>query len=208
MNSSLPYTTYRLPIIIGIVLLFCFVNVNAQRLEIHGIKDLSNNEIANKPWGVGGAIDIDHLVKRTIFRAHFDWSRYRTKDDITNHNYQRMSGGISTLYSFKIIERLTFRCGVEINYTHIRHSYIHGLDTINNKAITLLQTGNFIGIGPHIALNYELSPRFNVALNFIPVYLIPVSSKSYIPTIESEYKKGLWLFPIQLGLSYKLFKPD
>ncbi|MCL2291435.1 MAG: hypothetical protein FWC34_12160 [Bacteroidetes bacterium] len=208
MNTSLLYSACRLQIVISAFLLFCFVNTNAQRLEVHGIKDFSNIEIANKPWGVGGAIDLDQLVKKTVFRIHFDWARHRKKDLITNHNYRRMSGGISALYSFDVIEKLTFRCGVEVNYTNVRHSYIIDTDTINKKDITWLQTASFIGVGLHVALNYELTPRFNAVLNFVPVYLIPVSSKSYITTIDPLYKKGFWLFPIQLGLSYKLFKPD
>ena len=213
MNTPLPQTAYRLPIIVSIVLLFCFVNVNAQRLEIHGIKDLSNNEIANKPWGVGAAVDLDQFVKRTIFRVHFDWTMYKKKDGVTNPHYQRMSGGISALYSLKVIDKLTLRCGIEVNYSHIRYSHICAEDSISKKSITWLQNANFIGIGPHVALNYELSRRFNIVFNFVPVYLITVSTKSYftqsyLPIPESDYKKGVWLFPLQLGLSYKIFNPN
>jgi len=211
MNTAFPPTAfqptaYRLPIILGIVLLFCFVNVNAQRLEVHAIKDLSPNEIANKAWGVGAAVDLDQWVKKTIFRVHFDWAMHRKTDDIANHHYQRMSGGISALYSLKIIDKLTFRCGVEVNYSYIRHSYIY--EIVNQKANTWLQNAHFIGIGPHVALNYELGRRFNVVFNFVPVYLITVSTKSNLPGLESEYNKGLWLFPLQLGLSYKIFNPN
>ena len=222
MNTPLPHTAYRLPLSITdyklqvtsyvlcfVLCAFCLLpSASAQRLEVHGIKDFSTNETANKAWGVGGAIDLDQLVKRTIFRIHFDWAMYKPKNDIISTNYRRMTGGVSALYSFKLMEKLTFRCGVEVNYTNARHSYVHGVDTINDRFVTLLQTGNFIGIGPHIALNYEVSSRFNAVLNFVPVYLIPVSSKSYITTVEPEYKKGLWLFPLQLGISYKLFKSD
>jgi len=58
--------------------------------------------------------------------------------------------------------------------------------------------------------NWGMSREKNnsAAFNFIPTYLIPVGTKSNIPTFESEYKKGIWLFQLQLGLSYKLFKPD
>jgi len=215
MNISLSHTVHRTPYIvcrmlffIAIVLLISKINLSAQRLEVHANKDLSTNATANRAWGVGGAIDFDEWIKRTTFRVNFNWAMFREKDDRVNPNYQRLSGGISAFYSFKVIEKLTFYCGAEINYSNLRHSYIHGLDTINKKAITLQQTGNFVGIGPHLSLQYELSSRFNVALNFIPTYLIPVSFKSSIKATEPEYKKGIWLFQIQLGLSYKLFKPD
>ena len=204
-----PHTSYLIPLIF--ILLFTSVTVHAQRLEIHVNKDLSTNTIAHKAWGVGAAVDIDQWVKSVIFRANFNcgmfWQKHNPSE---NPRYLRFSGGISALYSLKIIEKLTFQCGAEVNYTHIRYSHIYGIDSTSSShnIITWLQEGNFIGIGPHVGLRYQLSSRFSAAFNFIPTYLIPVSAKSNMPTLESEYKKGIWLFQLQLGFSYQLFKPD
>ena len=203
-------TPPRISLIISIILLLHSVNVHAQRLEVHPNLDLSTNTISNKVWGVGAAVDLDQWVKNTIFRVNFNWgmSPDRSSTDKTNPRYQKFSGGVSVLYSLKIIEKLTFRCGADLDYTHLRYSHVYGEDTISKptKLLTWLQTGNFIGIGPHISFQYELTSRFNIALNVIPTYLIPVKATSNIATMESEYRKGLWLFQFQFGVSYKLFK--
>ena len=190
------------------ILLFSFPNANAQRIEIHGIKDISTNSIANKAWGVGGAIDFDQWVKNVTFRANFNWGMYQKKNSGTNPKFQLLSGGISAFYSLKIKEKISFQCGAEVNYTNLRYSYIYGVehtatDTVGGRNLTVQHTGNCIGIGPHIGFRYNFSPRFSVVLNFIPQYLIPVNSKSSVKTIEPEYEKGVWLFPIQLGFSFK-----
>jgi hypothetical protein len=210
MKTSLSHTTYLIPLGIGIILLFSIVNVNAQRLEVHGIKDFSSNETANKAWGIGGALDIDQLVKRTIFRVSADWAMYRKKDDI-NTNYQRISGGISAFYSFKLSEKATVHCGLAVNYTQMKHSYrfaFENIDSLTSKPVTLQHTGNFIGIGPHLDLQYSLTQRVKFVINFIPVYLIPINYKVSNKISEPEYNKGIWLFPLQVGFSFQLYKPD
>jgi len=189
------------------ILLFSFQNTNAQRIEIHPIKYLSTNSIANKAWGVGGAIDFDQWVKNVTFRANFNWGMYQKKSE-NNPRFQLFSGGISAFYSLKIKEKTSFQCGAEVNYTNLRYSYIYGVehtatDTVGGRALTVQHTGNCIGIGPHIGLRHDFSPWFSMTLNFIPQYLIPVNSKSSAKDIEPEYKKGIWLFPIQLGFSFK-----
>jgi hypothetical protein len=178
---------------------------------VHGIKELSTHSIATKAWGVGGAIDLDQWVKRTTFRIHFDWTMYRKKDEMPKPKYQRLCGGISALYTFPIARKTEFRCGLELNFTQLKYSYINGfeiVDTVPSKPITLMHTGNFIGIGPHLDVNYELTPRIKVALNFVPVYLIPVKYKVSDKVSDPEFKKGVWLFPIQLGFSFLIYKPD
>ena len=205
-----PHTTHRSLYIVLIILFFCAVNANAQRIEVHVIKDLSTNSTCNKAWGVGGAIDVDHWVKNTTFRANFNWTIYRKKDDPINPNFQRISGGISAFYTLSISKKMAFQCGAEIDYTHLRHSFVYEFDTVQQGRYkkTLLQTGNFIGIGPHIGIHYELSKRFNVVLHFVPTYLFSVGYKVSVETMEPEYNRGIWIFPIQLGISYKIFRPD
>jgi hypothetical protein len=186
-------------------------NCFAQHLEIHGIKDISTNSIANKAWGIGGAILLDQWVKKTTFNAHFDWATYRPKNNPVHPIYDRLSGGISVYYSVNISKKFTLQCGAEINYTQLRHSYIYGyqkIDTLQGKPQTVQQIGSFVGIGPHIGINYELTPRFGVKVSIIPTYLISVGSKSSAPTVKPEYSKGMWLFPIQLGITYKLFMSE
>ncbi|MCL2435357.1 MAG: hypothetical protein FWD09_04365 [Lentimicrobiaceae bacterium] len=193
-----------------LIIFFSSVSVHAQRLEVHGNLDLSTNAISNKVLGVGAAVDFDQWVKNVTFRAHFNWGAYFKKNSPENPRYQRFSGGFSGLYSLKIIDMLAFQCGAEVNFTHLRYSHIYGIDSTSSShnIITWLQEGNFIGIGPHIGLRIAPASRLSVVFNFIPTYLIPVGTKSNMPTLESEYKKGIWLFQLQLGLSYKLFKPD
>ena len=203
--------THRIPFFL---LFLCSLSVYAQRIEIHANKDLSPNEIVNKAWGVGGAVDLDQWVKNVIFRANFNWAIYKPTNDAAHHNYQRFSGGVAALYSVKIKDKFSIQGGVELSYTHLKHSYIYGYeptipgDSSETKLLTVLHNGNFIGIAPHIGVRYELGKRMCAVLNFIPTYLIPAGSKSSAPTVESEYKKGIWLFPIQLGLSYQLYKHD
>ena len=194
--------------IVIFILLFNFSNVNAQRIEIHGIKDFSTNSTANKAWGVGGAIDLDQWVKKVTFRLNFNWGMYQKKNDV-NTKFQLLNGGISAFYSLKINEKTSFQCGAEVNYTNLRLSYIFAIDDLQQgKPLTVQHTGNFIGIGPHIGIRYEFTPRISIALNIIPQYLIPVSNKSSVKTIPPEYEKGVWLFPIQLGFSFKLFNSE
>jgi len=193
------------------ILFFFSPFVFAQRIEVHGIKDLSNKSIPNKAWGVGGALHLDQWVKNTSFSAHFDWTTYRPKNKETNPKYDRLSGGISAFYSVYFSKKFSLQCGVEVNYTHLRHSYRYDIEEIapqTEKYITLLQTGNFIGIGPYLGVNYDLTQRFGLKLNIIPTYLISVSSKSSARAVPSEYSKNIWLFPIQLGITYKIFNSE
>ncbi|MDR2970515.1 MAG: hypothetical protein LBU83_01100 [Bacteroidales bacterium] len=205
MNNSKFKNQYsKLTVLLYVFFLYPCI-LFAQRIEVHPFKDLSNHAIANKAWGVGAAIDFDNWVKNTTFRAHFDWSMYRKKDNITNPYYQKLCGGISAFYSIRLSKRILLQCGVDFNYTNLKHTYIFEIDTVNNKPITIQQTGNFIGIGSHIGVCYEFTPRFSVGLNIIPSYLVPVNQKSSIKRKELEYKKGIWMFPIQLSFSFKLF---
>jgi hypothetical protein len=205
-----PHTAYR-TLLTLIVLFFCFQNLLAQRLEVHAIKDFSTDANATKAWGVGGAIEFDQLVKKMSFKAYFDWATYKEKESITNLKYQRMTGGITACYSVKINDKATFQCGAEISYTHLKHSYIYKytpIDSVASKPITLLQRGDFVGIGAYVGLLYKLTPRFSVMLNVVPTYLISVSAKSSENEVKAEYDKGIWLFPIRLGLTYQLFNND
>jgi hypothetical protein len=204
-----PHTAYRIPLCIFFILFTG--NTFAQRLEIHANKDFSTNEIATKAWGVGAAVDLDQFVKNVIFRANFNWAIHRPNGDVVHHNYQRFTGGVSALYSLKIKDKISIQGGVELSYTFLRHSYIYSYeptpdDTTKARTLTVLHTGNFIGIAPHIGVRYELGKRMSAVLNFIPTYLIMVGNKSSAPSVASEYQKGFWLFPIQLGLSYQLYK--
>jgi hypothetical protein len=211
-----PHTPYRISHTALLFLLsaFCIllsVSVSAQRIEVHGIKDLSNNSTANKAWGVGAALDFDQLVKKTTFRVNFNWTTYRSKNKETNPRYDRLSGGISAFYSVNISKKFSLQCGAEVNYTNLKYSYRYAIEEVGpqtEKVLTLQQTGHFIGVGPHVGFNYELSPRFSIRFNFIPTYLISVGSKSSAPDVEPEYSKGMWLFPLQLGISYKLFNSE
>jgi len=210
-----PHTSFCFLLSAFCFLLFAFFflpSVSAQRLEVHAIKDLSTDENAKKAWGVGGGVDLDNLVKNTTFRVGFDWAMYKEKNNpFHNLRYNRMSGGITVFYSFLFEEKFIFQCGVELNYSYLKHSYIYKeekIDSLNSRLITTLQTGNFIGIGPYIGVQYKLSDRFNAALSCSPMYLILVHSKTNVPEVPPEYNKGIWLFPIRLGLSYKLFKSD
>jgi hypothetical protein len=210
MNPSLPHTSYFAPFIFTIFFFFSFVNMNAQRLEIHGLKDFSDNETANKAWVLGGAMDIDQLVKKTIFRVDGDWAIYKKRDNYLNQNtnFQRISVGISGLYSINLSQKATFQCGALVNYSNLKHSYISGFDSLAKKPITLQQTGNFIGVGSHLDLRYDLTSRIKFVLNLIPVYLIPVSYKVSDRISDPEYKKGIFLFTLQAGFSFQLYKPD
>ena len=193
------------------LIFFSFFAAKAQRLEVHGIKDFSNNSTANKAWGVGGALHFDQFVKKTTFSAHFDWATYRSKNKETNPRYDRISGGVSAFYAVTLSKKISLHCGAEINYTNLKYTYRYAIEEVvpnTEKFLTVQQTGHFIGIGPHVGLNYELSPRFSLRLNFIPSYLISVGSKSSVPDIEPEYSKGMWLLPLQLGITYKLFMSE
>ena len=204
MKKLIPHLT-----LIICILLFSFQNLNAQRIEVHPVKDLSTNSIANKAWGVGGAIDFDQWVKKVTFRLNFNWGMYQNKNSETHPRFQLLSAGISAFYSFKLTEKISLQCGAEVNYTNLRYSYIYGFtDSIAGKPLTVQHTGNCIGIGPYIGARYEFTPRFCIALNFIPQYLITVSNKSSVTIITPEYEKGVWLFPIQLGFSFKLFNNE
>jgi len=187
------------------ILLFGFQNLNAQRIEIHPVKYLSTNSIANKAWGVGGAIDFDQWVKNVTFRANFNWGMHQNKNASPNPKFQLLSGGISAFYSVKIKEKISFQCGAEVNYTNLKcnSGYYYEFTSTDTIGRAVHHTGNFIGIGPHIGFRYEFSPRFSMTLNFIPQYLIPVSNKSSVKDIKPEYEKGIWMFPIQLGFSFK-----
>ena len=208
-------TIFRTPHAVYCILLsaFCILNASVaygQRLEVHAIKDFSTDGNAAKAWGVGGAIDLDQLVKNITFRVSFDWALFNEKEKpFHNLRYNRKSGGVATFYSFNINNNLLFQCGAEINYTQLKHSYVYEIDTISiHVKKTTEQVGYFIGLAPYIGFQYKLSARFKIALNFAPSYLILVKSKSSVKAIEPAYNKGVWLFPIRLGLSYQLFNKD
>jgi len=193
----------------SMLIYFCFQNVNAQRLEVHAIKDLSTDENAHKAWGVGCTVELDQWVKSTSFKVTFDWGIYKDKNLDIHPNFQRMGGSIAACYNINFREKFTFQFGGEISYIHLKYSYIYDYDQIDSllsKPLTLIQTGGFIGIAPYIGVQYKLTSQFNVTLNVVPTYMIPVHSKSSVFAMPPEYKKGIWLFPIRLGISYQLFK--
>ena len=209
MNMFKSNIACRTLLLMNLLLMFCMINVDAQRLEVHANKDFSSNTIASKAWGVGGAIDFDQWVKHITFRANFNWAAYRPKDDNKHHDYQRLCGGISSFYSHKVGDKINVHGGIELNYTHLTHAYLYQQpDTVIIKGKATRQIGDFIGLGVHVGASYKLRPRLNIVLNIIPTYLIMVSTKSSTPEVKPEYKKGIWMFPIQLGLSYQLYKPD
>ena len=214
MKTILLQPKSRILLLFGIFMLYCLFNVSAQRVEVHGIKDLSTHSIANKAWGVGGALDLDQWVKNVVFRMNFNWAMYKKNDEI-KHNHQRFSGGVSAFYSVKVQEKISLQCGAEINFTNLKHSYRYGTEEIDptsatgaKKYIILQQTGNFIGIGPHIGVRYAFGPRFSAVFNFVPTYLISVGYGSSLKNVDPEYDKGIWIFPLQLGFSFKLFNYD
>ena len=202
--------SYKLNIF-SVFLLFCFLPISAQRLEVHVIKDLSNNNIVNKAWGVGGAIHLDQWVKKTTFGVHFDWTTYRPNGKKDNPRFDRMSGGIFAFYSLNVADNITIQCGVNVQYTHLKYSHIinyQAIDSETEKPVTIQHTGDFIGIGPVLGFNYKLSKRFALRISVVPTYLVSVKSKSTIPDVSPEYNKDLWLFPIQAGVTYKLFNSE
>jgi len=189
----------------------CSPSVHSQRLEVHAIKDFSTDANANKAWGIGGGIDLDQLVNKMAIKGYFDWAVFKEKNNPSNTNYQKMGGGIAVCYSINIKEKISFQCGAEVNYTHLKHTYIYAdqqIDSIMSKPLTVLQRGNYIGIGAHIGLLYKLTPRFSIVLNVVPTNLLSVGGKSSVSTVKPEYNKGIWLFSIRLGILYQLFKND
>jgi len=196
---------------LSVLFIFGVFVTNAQRLEIHGIKDLSNNSIVNKAWGVGGAVHLDQWVKKTTFSVHFDWTTYRPKNKKSNPRFDRMSGGVSAFYSFNISEKISIQCGADANYTNLKYSYLFSYEDISpekERPVTLQHTGHFIGVGPLVGFNYKLSPRFGVRVTIVPTYLISVKSKTTLPDVTPEYSKNLWLFPIQFGITYRIFNSE
>ena len=214
MKTILLQPQSRRWLLFGIFMLYCLFNVSAQRVEVHVLKDLSTNSIVNKAWGAGGAVDLDQWVKNTTFRINFNWAMYKKNDEI-KHNYQRFSGGVSAFYSVNVQEKISLQFGAEANFTGLKHSYRYGTEEVDPtsatgaaKYITLQQNGNFIGIGPHIGARYAFGPRVSLVFNFVPTYLISVGYKSSLRNVDPEYDKGIWIFPLQLGLSIRLFNPD
>lgn len=216
LSHTFHHITHTLYQILLLIFLLCSsVFIHAQRLEIHAIKDFSTNSIATKAWGVGGALDFDQFVKNTTFRINFDWTMFNSKSDLISPKYSKTSGGVAAFYSFRLTEKISFQCGLAINYSKLKYSYIYDYeliitekDTTTGKPKTLLNIGDFIGIGPHLSFYYEVGKRVNFLFNFLPAYLFSVNSKSSVKSINPEYSKGIWLFPIQLGFSVKLFNLD
>jgi hypothetical protein len=81
-------------------------------------------------------------------------------------------------------------------------------DTIKGNGIRLNQKGHFIGIGPQVGLNYDLLPKLSVKFNLIPTYLISVGKECTDPKQPLEYSKGMWMFSIQLGFTYRILNSE
>lgn len=208
-NFSIKHITTRI-VCLGCLFLLA-VNVQAQRLELRFNKEFSNNAITNKSLGAGGSFIIDGWADRLDFQLNFDYAGYKAEADNNgiSTKYRKLKGGISALYVLPVGKMCFFRVGGDISYNNLQKVDSWNDTVVNvdngNSFVNRTHYGHSLGIGAIADFQVKLGNYVRIGAGIIPSYLIPLAAKTTSPSVESDYKKGLFIMQLQIGLEIKLY---
>ena len=193
-----------------LIILFCIglcsmSSLQAQRLELRFNKEFSNDKMINKTLGAGGSFIIDGWVDHLDFQINFDYAGHKEAADYTGVSTKiaKYKGGISALYSHPIGRLVHLRAGGDLSYNYINKVNTRWEDF---KHYNTAHRAHALGIGAIVQLQIQLGQLFRIGAGLIPTYLIPLATDVSQPNVECDFKKGMFVMQLQIGLEIRLVK--
>jgi hypothetical protein len=193
-----------------LIILFCIglcsmSSLQAQRLELRFNKEFSNDKMINKTLGAGGSFIIDGWVDHLDFQINFDYAGHKEDADYTGVSTKiaKYKGGVAALYTRPIGRLLHLRVGGDLSY-----NYINKINTLwdNGNHYNTAHRAHALGIGAIAQLQIQLGQIFRIGAGLIPTYLIPLVTDVSQPNVECDFKKGMFVMQLQIGLEIRLVK--
>ena len=193
-----------------LIILFCIglcsmSSLQAQRLEVRFNKEFSNDKMINKTLGAGGSFIIDGWADHLDFQINFDYAGHKEDADYTGVSTKiaKYKGGVSALYTRPIGRLVHLRIGGDLSY-----NYINKVNTLwdNGKHYNTAHRAHALGIGAIAQLQIQLGQMFRIGAGLIPTYLIPLATDVSQPNVECDFKKGIFVLQLQIGLEIRLVK--
>ena len=185
--------------------LFLLSPSQAQRLEVRFNKEFSNDKMINKTLGAGGSFIIDGWVDHFDFQINFDYAGHKEDADYTGASTKiaKYKGGVSALYTRPVGRLVHLRVGGDLSY-----NYINKVNTLwdNGNHYNTAHRAHALGIGAIAQLQIQLGQIFRIGAGLIPTYLIPLVTDVSQPNVECDFKKGIFVLQLQIGLEIRLVK--
>ena len=159
----------------------------------------------NKTLGAGGSFIIDGWVDHLDFQINFDYAGHKEAADYTGVSTKiaKYKGGISALYSHPIGRLVHLRAGGDLSYNYINKVNTRWEDF---KHYNTAHRAHALGIGAIVQLQIQLGQLFRIGAGLIPTYLIPLATDVSQPNVECDFKKGMFVMQLQIGLEIRLVK--
>ena len=192
-----------------LILLLTLVSgaVSAQRLEIRFNKEFSNDSLINKTLGAGGSFIIDGWHDNLDFQINFDYAGHGGDVNVygISHKLTKFKAGVGALYTRPLGERLVLRIGGDVSYNNIHKVVTNHKDSVASSGISnVSHRAHYFGLGAMVQGQVKFGKIFRFGVGVNPEYLIPLAGKSSMPSVECDYKKGLFVLQLQVGLEIKL----
>ena len=192
-----------------LILLLTLVSgaVSAQRLEIRFNKEFSNDSLINKTLGAGGSFIIDGWHDNLDFQINFDYAGHGGDVNVygISHKLTKFKAGVGALYTRPLGERLVLRIGGDVSYNNIHKVVTNHKDSVASSGISnVSHRAHYLGLGGMVQAQVNFGKIFRLGVGVNPEYLIPLAGKSSMPSVECDYKKGLFVLQLQVGLEIKL----
>ena len=194
-------------IVLVFSILLCILAVDAQRLELRFNKEFSNDAVVTKGMGAGGSFIIDGWKEHLDFQINFDYAGHREEVDYTGISYKfaKFKGGVSALYTRPLGNFFHLRLGGDVSYNFLRKIVTNQADTTTQTGYSMVtHRGQMIGIGAIAQIQAQLGKVIRIGVGLLPTYLIPVAAKTNRPEVECDFKKGIFVFQLQVGIEIKL----
>ena len=192
-----------------LILLLTLVSgaVSAQRLEIRFNKEFSNDSLINKTLGAGGSFIIDGWHDNLDFQINFDYAGHGGDVNVygISHKLTKFKAGVGALYTRPLGERLVLRIGGDVSYNNIHKVVTNHKDSVASSGISnVSHRAHYLGLGGMVQAQVKFGKIFRFGVGVNPEYLIPLAGKSSMHSVECDYKKGLFVLQLQVGLEIKL----
>ena len=192
-----------------LILLLTLVSgaVSAQRLEIRFNKEFSNDSLINKTLGAGGSFIIDGWHDNLDFQINFDYAGHGGDVNVygISHKLTKFKAGVGALYTRPLGERMVLRIGGDVSYNNIHKVVTNHKDSVASSGISnVSHRAHYLGLGGMVQAQVKFGKIFRFGVGVNPEYLIPLAGKSSMPSVECDYKKGLFVLQLQVGLEIKL----
>lgn len=192
-------------VLLSLLIFGSFSLLQAQRLELRFNKEFSSDKMINKTLGAGGSFIIDGWVDHLDFQINFDYAGHKEAADYTgvSSKIAKYKGGVSVLYSHPIGRLLHLRAGGDLSYNYINKVNTRWEDFNHYNTA---HRAHALGIGAVVQLQVQLGQLFRIGAGLIPTYLIPVATDVSQPNVECDFKKGMFVMQLQIGLEIRLVK--